>query len=267
MKKIMSLILVAVMAMLMSCSDSKADIGKVETISDIQKREGMPVRVLPVVKSSMEKWADYSGDLEGTEQVTVFSLMGDDLKNVNVNTGDIVGKNEVIAAFSKESPSAQYRQARINKETVEKTYKRMKNVFESGGISQQNLDEVEAQYKVAVENFKATSRMIEVKSPIAGVVVDVFVDKGERVGPQTPICKVAKISELKTTIYVDESDIVNFAKGQDVVVTWDALKNQKFHGAIKKISLSADPKKRGFAVEVVIENHHRNLDQDLQHRM
>ena len=255
MKKILFMLsIAAVMTVLISCSDSKAETTKVESIAQIQQREGRPVVVEKVKKTNLEKWSDYTGDLEGTEQVTVFSMLGDDLKDVNVAIGDIVKKDEVVAEFSTDNVAAKYKQAKIGMETVEKTYNRMKSVYEAGGFSKQKLDEVEAQYKVAVENFNATSKLIKIKTPISGVIVDVFVDKGERVGPKTPICKVAKISELKTTIYIDESEIINFSKGQYVDVRWDAYKNKKFNGRVNKISLSADPKKRGFAVEILVDN-------------
>ena len=255
MKKILFMLSITVaMTVLISCSDSKAKTTKVESIAQIQQREGIPVVVEKIKKTKLEKWSDYTGDLEGTEQVTVFGLLGDDLKDVNVVIGDIVEKDEVIAEFSTDNVAAKYRQAQINMETVERTYNRMKSVYEAGGFSKQKLDEIEAQYKVAVENFNATSKLIKIKSPISGVVVDVFVDKGERVDPKTPICKIAKISELKTTIYVDESEIINFSKGQHVDVRWDAYKNKRFNGSVNKISLSADPRRRGFAVEILVDN-------------
>jgi len=171
-----------------------------------------------------------------------------------VEIGDRVTKDQIVAKFSTSNLQAQYKQAEIQYLTIEKTYNRMKKIHEAGGISLQKLDEIEAQYNVSKVNFNTTKELILIKSPIAGVVVDMFVERGQKIGTKDPVCKIAKISKLKTTIYVDETDINNLHTNDNVIVTWDGLKGEEFNGKIDKISISAEPRLRGFAVEISIDN-------------
>ena len=255
MKKLFVTFLIA-MVMLNSCGndDAKSEIEEVKSISKIQKEQGTPIKVQTIKESSLIKWKDYSGTLEGTNQSLVFANLGDNIDSIMVKIGDRVVKNQVVAKFSTNNLQAQYRQAEVQYLTFEKTYNRMKKIYESGGISLQKLDEIEAQYNVSRLNFNTTKGLILIKAPISGVVVDMFVEEGQKIGTKDPVCKIAKISKLKTTIYVDESDINKLHLKDKVIVSWDGLKGEKFSGFIDKISISAEPRLRGFAVEISIDN-------------
>ncbi|MBN1550272.1 efflux RND transporter periplasmic adaptor subunit [bacterium] len=230
-----------------------------KSVSQIQQEKGIPVRVEPVELARLETWKSYTGDVEGAEQVTIYGSLGDVLDKIHVTIGDCVEKDQIVASYETDNPSAKYRQAEIAMDTHEKLYQRMTAVYQAGGTSQQTMDEIESQYKVARENFHATAKLINVKSPISGVVVDVFVESGEPINPGDQICKVARIDSLKTTVEVDENDIVHFEKGQDVRVTWRALPDQIFMGKIHEIAMSADPEQRSFAVEILIDNENNML--------
>ncbi|MFC1852455.1 efflux RND transporter periplasmic adaptor subunit [candidate division CSSED10-310 bacterium] len=260
MKRIVSFIFILSLTSAGCSKDNKSvDKLKAKPISQIQEEIGIPVRVTPVKLTRLEKWQTYTGDVEGAEQVTVFGALGDIIDKVHVKTGEQVNKDQVVASYETDNPTARYRQAQIALTDSEKFYQRMKAVYDADGISQQKMDNLESQYKLAQENFKATAKLINVKSPIAGVVVDVFVEDGEPLKPGGEICKVARISRLKTTVSVDENDVYHFKKGQDVHITWSAVPQEMFTGKIQKISLSVDPKLRSFTVEIMIENEKGRL--------
>ena len=254
MKKLLFTILIG-MLLLSSCSnDDKKETTKVKSITKIQEEQGIPVKVQKITESSLVKWKDYSGTLEGTNQSLVFANLGDNIDSLLVEIGDRVVKDQVVAKFSTSNLQAQYKQAEIQYITVEKTYNRMKKIYEAGGISLQKLDEIEAQYNVSKANFNTTKELILIKTPISGVVVDMFVERGQKIGTKDPVCKIAKISKLKTTIFVDESDINKLNINDKVNISWDGLKGEEFTGKIAKISISAEPRLRGFAVEISIDN-------------
>ncbi|MBN2857693.1 MAG: efflux RND transporter periplasmic adaptor subunit [Candidatus Delongbacteria bacterium] len=244
---------------LTGCSKDEAVAKEDTSIEALQMKNGVPVRVLNIVKQELVQWDEYSGTLSGFEEVLAFGLLGDNYSKVNVAVGDIVKKDEVLAEFPTDNPQANYNQAKIGYETVEKTYERMKRVYESGGISQQQLDEIEAQYKVAKANFDATKQLVRVISPASGVVTDVYFDQGEKNDPKNPFCKIIRTNKLKVSISIEEEKIAGYKKGQEVRVKWDGLKNRVFKGIINKISMSSNPAARGFTVEILINNETEEL--------
>ncbi len=48
---------------------------------------------------------------------------------------------------------------------IEATYARMQNLYAKGGISKQDLEGVETQYKVAEANLDAVMQMLKVRAP------------------------------------------------------------------------------------------------------
>ncbi len=255
MKKInLKLILALILTIILSSSCSKEKEVQAKPISEIQKEKGIPVKTVKLAKSNLEIWKDYPANLMGEKQIKVFGMLPDKLEQIKISTGDEVKKDQVLASYSISNPKAKYKQAKIQFETVEKTYLRMKKVYESGGISKQKLDEIKAKYDVSQENLNAIDKMVYIKAPIGGVVTEIYPEIGQMVTPSSPICKIAQINKLKAKVFVDENEINSLKKGQMVKVVWNNQKDKSYQGIIEKISLSVNPKERGFKVEIAIDN-------------
>ena len=251
MKKKYIAILTSAVILLAGCSKEEI---KSKSVADYQKANGIPVRVESVSKSSLNQYTEYDGTLEGEEHTKVSGLLSDNIAKINVKVGDKVKKGDIIAEFETDSPSAQYGQTKLSFEMAEKSYNRMKKVFEAGGISQQELDNVETQYKVAKENLNSVAQMVKVEAPISGTITSVPVDKGDKVNPGDTICEIVATKQLKTTINVDEADYFKFKKGQKATIEWEAVPDTEVEAVVSKVSISADPSTRGFQVEVVVDN-------------
>lgn len=248
------IVLAAALLLVTGCTKTESATVEDTSIETLQQKNGFPVRITEIKREDMTKWDEYTGTLSGFEEVSVFGLLGDNYSKVDIAVGDVVKKNDVLAEFPTNNPQANYNQAKIGFETTEKTYERMKRVYESGGISQQQLDEIEAQYKIAKANFDATKQLVKVISPASGVIADVFFNVGDKNDPGRPFCKIIKTTKLKTSIFIEEEKIKNYEKGQQVRIKWDGLKGKEFTGTINKISMSSNPAARGFSVEVTVDN-------------
>ena len=259
MKKYLTILLTLLLILITSCTQEDAVVKEDTSIEALQKAQGIPVKITEIKKQDITQWDEYSGTLSGFEEVSVFGMLGDNYSKVNVEVGDLVKKNDILAEFSTDFPGANYKQAKIGYETVQKTYNRMKKVFESGGISQQKLDEVEAQYKIAKENFNSTKQLVKVISPTSGVVVSVNFDKGAKNDPKKPFCSIIKTGKLKANIFIEEEKIAAYSKGQKVRLKWDGIKDKEFVGTINKISMSSNPKMRGFSIEILVSNKSEEL--------
>ncbi len=246
-------------ALITGCSDGEAVTEKNESVETLQAERGIPVRVTDIYIGRQVRWDEYSGILSGYDEINVFGLLGDNYSKINISVGDMVKQGDILAEFPTNNPQANYNQARIGYETVKKTYERMTRVFESGGISQQQLDEIEAQYKIAEQNFNSVSQLVTVISPASGVVADVFFSRGDKNDPAKPFCKIVRTNKLKTTISIEENNISRYRRGQKTEISWDGLKDRVFTGTINKISMSSNPAARGFSVEIITDNEKEEL--------
>lgn len=226
---------------------------KIKSITELQGEQGVPVNVEKVVRQTIQETQIYSGTFKGKDQADATAKIMERLERVLVRAGDRVKKGQVVAQLSPQNPSARSQQARLSLENAEKELKRMEALFKEGAVSQQDVDNIELRYKVAKEDFDAVNELVNVVSPISGVVTEIFQDPGVTVGPGIAIVRVASLDAMELETEVGESDIFGIKKGQKAYVSFSG-NNQPLEGAVDRVSLSADPKSRNFRVWITVSN-------------
>lgn len=193
------------------------------------------------------------------------------------------------------------RQSEVNLQTAQNDKLRFENLYQTMSVSKKQYEDAVAKYEVALaqynsakENYlkiKNISRPEELKqvkanverlkanvdlirknlndcyviSPINGIVVKRFIEKGETVTNLSSLIKISDLSQVELMVYVSEKDLPKIKPGQSVKVNVDAFPNKSFEGKIVYISPEAEftPKniqtkeertKLVFAVKVKIDN-------------
>ena len=130
---------------------------------------------------------------------------------------------------------------------AEKSYKRVKNLYEQGVMPAQKLDEVTAQRDAAIATEKAAKAqytmakngakgaVAEVESyiketyliaPAAGEVSEIFPKVGELVGTGAPIMNIAELNDMWVTFNVREDLLKNLTMGAEFEAVVPALDNK-----------------------------------------
>jgi HlyD family secretion protein len=97
----------------------------------------------------------------------------------------------------------------------------------------------ENQVRLAESALDYNRRMLDktyVRSPIAGTVIQRYLDEGEGVTPEIPILGIADLEKIWLNVEVDETDIGRVKVGDVVEVTSDAYRGTIFRGRVKQIS-------------------------------
>jgi len=127
--------------------------------------------------------------------------------------------------------------------------------------SQANLDRLAAGVRILQKNIRDSY----VKSPVNGIIVKNFIEKGETVTQLSSLVKVSDLKKVELVIYVSEEELGKVRLGQHTDVKVDTYENRTFHGKVTFISPEAEftPKniqtkdertKLVFAVKIEIEN-------------
>ncbi len=193
------------------------------------------------------------------------------------------------------------KQAQVNYDLTKKDKERMENLYQSNSISQNQYDNAnakfelaQAQLKSAKDNFtklknfarpeeiqqaeanlnrqKAAAKLLKksindsyVQSPINGVIVDKFFEKGETVTQMSSLFKVSDLRTVDLIIYVSEEELGKVKLGREADVSVDAFPGKTYSGKVTYISPEAEftPKniqtkdertKLVFAVKIKIDN-------------
>ncbi|GAB4190494.1 MAG: efflux RND transporter periplasmic adaptor subunit [Calditrichia bacterium] len=250
-----------------------------------------------------------TGEIEAT-QIDVAAKVPGRIDSILVKEGDVVNKHEILAVMNSPEIEAKYDQAKgavksakamldmamngarseevkaafemyqaakAQFEFVEKSYNRMKKLFEENIISKQMYDEMEFKYNAARAKMVAaeqqwnmakegarkeqivaaegqydralnTLREVEVyldetkiKAPQRGEVDNILVDPGELVATGYPIISIVDLNDIWLTIYVPETKLNRFKKDEIFNVIVPAIhETEPFEFVVQKISAVGD---------------------------
>jgi len=104
--------------------------------------------------------------------------------------------------------------------------------------SQPEIARVEAQKSEAEAAYSATEDLLSqlnIRAPFDGVVYSLPVQQGAYLNPGDLVLEEADLSKVRVRAFVDEPDIGRFAPGDKIEVTWDALPERTWEGAVSVI--------------------------------
>jgi len=233
------------------------------------------------------------GSVEPEVKVDVKSALSGKVVALPVREGDQVARGDLIAAIEPDVNQAQtlaavrraVSQQEIEFADAEKDFQAKEALFQAGLISLELHRAAETRYKQAKEALEAArekakivessgvplspnpQQVLEIRSPMAGVVIRRPVELGEAVtgagsfNAGTVIATVADLSRMIVKAGVSEVDIGKVTLGAPVEVTLDAFPKAKFTGKVARIAPAArlDRDVKVYDVEVALESQGKEL--------
>jgi RND family efflux transporter MFP subunit len=228
------------------------------------RRENIPlVRVEQPLRQTVTYQLEFNGDVIATQQANIFSKVSGNLERIYADMGIEVKRNQLLAVIDStelyqqvQQTSATYYNARIN-------YTRNKKLYEQNLVARQDLDNADAQMKVAQANYEtAKTRLgyVRIIAPFAGVITKRFLDAGALVATSnSTMFTLMDIDSVKVIVNVLEKDVPLISRGKKAKITVDAFPGKEYEGIISRLSQAIDLSTRTMAVEVGIPNTDHNL--------
>ncbi|MDA3813983.1 MAG: efflux RND transporter periplasmic adaptor subunit [Candidatus Cloacimonetes bacterium] len=246
--KLMILIVIATMLVLGCARQEEAESKNME---QIYKEEGIPVEVQVMQPETFIKELSFNANLSGIRQSAAAAMIGGRIEKVNVKVGDYVAKDQVMFEFPEDAPAGQLVQTKSAFEMVEATFARMQNLYAKGGISKQDLEGVETQYKVAEANLDAVMQMLKVRAPIEGYVISINVRETDGVHAEDVLAFVSQTNKMKARIWATEKEVCQIKKGKKATATWN---NTTLTGEVTEVAIAMDRGHNAFAVNLEFNN-------------
>ncbi|SHJ58525.1 RND family efflux transporter, MFP subunit [Dethiosulfatibacter aminovorans DSM 17477] len=172
-------------------------------------KESSPVKIT-VVNSTGKYTSPFTGESIPKDKIAIKAEASGVVKKVHVGNGDLVEKGQLIAEL--ESDDLEYRIAE------QKLFVEQKRL---------NLNELD-------------NESSSVDSPIAGTILNVFVDEQGYVEPGAQLFEVADLEDMEVVLGVDELDIMNVFEGQKVSIDCPVFADEEFTGVVESISLKGN---------------------------
>ncbi|HKJ25084.1 MAG TPA: efflux RND transporter periplasmic adaptor subunit [Myxococcota bacterium] len=210
-------------------------------------------------RTRLERIVVATGTIEPEKEVQVRPRVAGIIERIAVEEGDVVERGQVLLEIEREILEAQVREADAAVEAagVELHFAnvelgRMQALRDRGAASHQKLDDASsrsqgakaklAQARARRDSLRVQLRYSTVVSPLAGRVLDVYVEEGNAVSPVTAVTGGTLLLSLAATDsyhlkgLVDENEIARVTVGQPARIRTEAFGGRTFEGRVAEIS-------------------------------
>ncbi len=262
MKRILPIIIaVLVVAFVVYQLKSNKEELEAQTNLSLKKVEEVPVRVYTVVPHVSSFRDQYSGQLVAESELMVTSSAQGRVTSVFVNKGDKVNQGDVIAQVE---DALQREQVQVTKTAYEKLLKdreRFKIMAENDAITGQQLETLELNLKAAEAKYLAAQQQLadnRVRSPIPGIINQLFVKKGGMLGPGVPVCEIVNTDNILLRLKLSQQELQKISASDKIEVRVEGEPNV-IQGTVAFQSVKPDYANL-FEVDVVLDD----INMDLQ---
>lgn len=222
-----------------------------KNIGQIYKEEGVPVRVKKVALQEFKNELSFHSVLSGIQESSAYATFSDEVEKIHVKVGDFAKKNSVLLTFPTDNPATRYYQAKVAFENSKTAYERVKNLYDDGGISRQELDNAAAAFQVAKADWEAVQQTVKVRAPISGYVTKVNVRETDNVQRDDELFTISRIDRMKAKVWLSENEITDIKKDQPAYALW---KGDEVKGKVVQVDIAMDQEKQAFQAVMEFEN-------------
>ena len=222
-----------------------------KNLEQIYLEDGIPVKIKVIEPEEFVKVLSFNATLTGLRQSAASAMIGGRIEKIHVKVGDFVEKDQILMEFPEDAPAGQFAQAKSAYELANATYQRMKNLYDLGGISKQELEATETQFKVAEANWDASQQMLKVRAPIKGHVTNITVQETNGVNAETVLATISQTDKMKAKIWVTEDEISEIKTGMTAISSWQ---NNILNGKVTQVGMAMDLSHNAFGVDLVFAN-------------
>lgn len=249
-KFILSTFLFAGIILISGCGSKK------ENPNGDASTEVIPVKVAKAVKKNYDIVLEYAGTVEPYQKARIGAQMSGTVEKIYVKEGDIVKEGQILVQMN----TQQLTQAKIQFELAESDYKRMKSLYETGSIPEQQLERAKANYEAAKASYELILSNTQIRAPFDGIVTEKLMNEGEvftlvPTGGGSPgIITLMRMDLVKIKLSIAEKDFPFIKLNQPAEVTVDVYPDKVFIGRVVQKNPAVSSISRTFTAEIEVPN-------------
>lgn len=228
-----------------------------------QLSESRRVVVTPVLRAESARAVEIPATLRGYIETPVYAKIAGYLETINVDKGDRVKKDEVLATLVSPELDQQVANARATYHLAMITDRRNQPLAKDGSIPQQTADESHDNMisaKAALDQLEALGAYKTIAAPFDAVVIARYVDPGALI-PQsttpataTPIITLATLSPIRVYADAPQSVAPFIRDGDPAAVVVSEYPGREFRGTVTRHPEALNTATRTMLVEVDLLN-------------
>jgi RND family efflux transporter MFP subunit len=237
--------------------------------TDVKRPAVTGVVITEIRPQQVDEYYETSGTVRARTISTIASRMIGAVTSLKVKEGDRVRAGQVLMTIDDRDVAQRVKAAekaldaaKQSRSLTDVTYRRYKRLYDEKAVSQQEIDQIETQKKVAdIEYERAKAMLAEtqvnhgftrITAPTSGVVTAKKIDPGSMAVPGAPVLVIEDTSSFTLETNLDENLSGKLRSGMPVEVVIDSI-GQQTNGTISEIIPSIDPMSRTFLAKIGIK--------------
>jgi RND family efflux transporter MFP subunit len=223
--------------------------------TDAEQTERVEQVSTMVLKSQeIERDIQISTNLQGYLTQNVAPSLTGKIEHIYCEVGDAKQQGQDLVRMDQ----TQYKTTKIALGNLAIEKNRVEQLLKSGSATQQQYDQLTAQYNQTKEQLEFLETNTYVKAPFAGVISAKNYEDGELYGGQ-PILVLTQIDKLKALVAIPESYYPLVKAGMKLTVESKIYPNETFPATIEVVYPTIDPTTHTFQCKVVVPNAKERL--------
>ena len=219
-----------------------------ETTTEEQERVEQ-VRTTVLQPREIEREISVSTNLQGYLTLNVAPSLTGKIEHIFCEVGDHVAAGQDLVYMDQ----TQYKTTKISLTNLETEKNRVEMLLKTGSATQQQFDQLEAQYNSTKEQLDFLRTNTYFKAPFAGVIAAKNYEDGELYSGQ-PIMVLTQIDKLKALVAIPENYFPRFKAGMKLTLTSEIYPDQVFPATVEVVYPTIDAASHTFQVKIVIPN-------------
>ena len=219
-----------------------------ETTNEEQERVEQ-VRTTVLQPREIEREISVSTNLQGYLTLNVAPSLTGKIEHIFCEVGDHVAAGQDLVYMDQ----TQYKTTKISLTNLETEKNRVEMLLKTGSATQQQFDQLEAQYNSTKEQLDFLRTNTYFKAPFAGVIAAKNYEDGELYSGQ-PIMVLTQIDKLKALVAIPENYFPRFKAGMKLTLTSEIYPDQVFPATVEVVYPTIDAASHTFQVKIVIPN-------------
>ena len=228
------------------------------------------IKTFTVTEVASGQTRKLAGQVYATDSSILSFHVRGNVKEMRVNQGDRVEKNQVLAVLDKQpyqldvdSAQAGLQKARAELTQARQEYARQEELFRKGWVAEARLDRVRGSRDSAISQVEfATSklnlakrdlRLTELKAPYEGSISRKYIEAFVEVEPGQKVYEIEAAGALEARFDIPETIISRVTLGMPVTVTFPSVPDEVLNARITEIGSSAG-RANAFPVKAALDD-------------
>lgn len=199
-----------------------------------------------------------TGTVEPSIMVPIAPRSAAHLTEIAASEGQEVKKGDILARLEDTEIQASIAELEAKLAFSSSDYKRKQQLFKSGSTSRDILEQAKADFDsltAQLDKAKAQAGYLTLIAPADGLIIRRDGEVGELISAGQAVFYMSCCAPLRITAEVDEEDIPNVTKGQDVLIQSDAFPDKVYHGQVSTITPKGDSVARSYRVRISFDEN------------